>query len=78
MIIELNSFFQMNLLEIPPGHPFCMVRQILLALLAVPGAAEYYEASTRDFRVYKKKLSNLLEMISETTPFCFSIRGMDG
>jgi len=51
MIVEINSFFQMNLLEIPPGHPWCLARQVFLALLAVPGQAEYYEASRRDFTV---------------------------
>ena len=50
-IFELNSFFQMNLLEIPPTHPFCMWRQTLIALAAIPGQAEYYEASTKDFKV---------------------------
>lgn len=50
MIIELNSFFQINIMDIAPSHAFCFFRQFFLALLAVPAQAEYYEASIRDFQ----------------------------
>merc|ERR1719324_1766133 len=40
---EVNSFFLINILQLPRDHHFNMLRQALLCLTAVPAVEEWYE-----------------------------------
>jgi len=40
---EVNSFFFINILQLPRDHPFNMLRQALLCLTALPAVEEWYE-----------------------------------
>lgn len=42
LVGELNSFFLMNMFQIVRAHPFNILRQVILCLIAVPAVAEWY------------------------------------
>ncbi len=45
-VVELNTFFIKHVFPMPPAHPFCVARMLIMAMWASPSARQYYSFVT--------------------------------
>lgn len=59
MVGEVNSFFFINIVNLPRDHSFNVARQVLLCLAAVPAVEEWYEYTRHSRMEYTVKYDTI-------------------